>query len=65
VLARRKTGLEGIVRAAGSRLSLEECFESAKGELGLDHYEVRSWTGWHRHITLALWAHAFLTVQPP
>lgn len=63
VFARRKTGLEGIVRAAGSRWSIEECFESAKGEVGLDHYEVRSWTGWHRHITLALWAHAFLTVQ--
>jgi SRSO17 transposase len=63
VFARRKTGLDGIVHAAGSRWSIEECFESAKGEVGLDHYEVRSWTGWHRHITLALWAHAFLTVQ--
>jgi len=37
-------------------------FEEAKGEVGLDHYEVRSWHGWHRHVTLALWAHAFLAV---
>ena len=63
VFARQNTGLGAIVQAAGSRWSIEECFESAKGEVGLDHYEVRSWKGWHRHITLALWAHAFLTVQ--
>ena len=41
---------------------MEQCFEEAKGAVGLDHYEVRSWTGWHRHITLALWAYALLTV---
>ena len=35
-------------------------FEEAKGEVGLAHYEVRSWDGWYRHITLALFAHAFL-----
>jgi SRSO17 transposase len=35
-------------------------FEEAKGEVGLAHYEVRSWRGWYRHITLALFAHAFL-----
>ncbi|MDB4932571.1 MAG: isftu1 [Myxococcaceae bacterium] len=63
VLARPRTPLEGSVRAAGARWSIEECFESGKGEVGLDQYEVRSWPGWHRHITLALWAHAFLTVQ--
>ena len=45
------------------RWAIEESFESGKGEVGLDQYEVRSWTGWYRHITLALWAHAFLTVQ--
>ena len=38
------------------------CFEAAKGEVGLDEYEVRSWTGWHRHVTLALLAHAYLAV---
>ena len=39
-------------------------FEIAKGEVGLDQYEVRRWDGWYRHITLALLAHAFLTVVP-
>ena len=39
-----------------------ECFEEAKGEVGLDEYEVRRWDGWYRHITLAMLAHAYLTV---
>jgi SRSO17 transposase len=63
VFAPSATSLEAIVHAAGTRWAIEESFESAKGEVGLDHYEVRTWTGWYRHITLALWAHAFLTVQ--
>jgi len=42
--------------------AIESCFEAAKGEVGLDQYEVRSWTGWYRHITLAMWAYALLTV---
>ena len=42
--------------------TIERCFEEAKGEVGLDQYEVRSWTGWYRHITLAMWAYALLTV---
>lgn len=63
VFAPAQATLREIVRAAGSRWSIEECFESAKGEVGLDHYEVRSFVGWYRHITLAMWAHAFLTVQ--
>jgi SRSO17 transposase len=41
---------------------IEESFQTAKGEVGLDHYEVRKWPGWYRHITLALLAHAFLGV---
>jgi SRSO17 transposase len=41
---------------------IEEGFEQAKGEVGLDHYEVRKWPGWYRHVTLALLAHAFLAV---
>jgi SRSO17 transposase len=41
---------------------IEESFQTAKGEVGLDHDEVRRWPGWYRHITLALLAHAFLTV---
>ena len=51
-----------MVQVAGSRWTIERCFEEAKGEVGLDHYEVRSWTGWYRHITLAMWAYALLTV---
>jgi SRSO17 transposase len=47
---------------AGTRWAVEEGFQQAKGEVGLDHYEVRRWPGWYRHITLALLAHAFLVV---
>jgi SRSO17 transposase len=50
------------VRVAGMRWTVEESIQTAKGEVGLDHYEVRSWTGWYRHITLAMWAQAFLSV---
>jgi SRSO17 transposase len=63
VFARQATTLEEVVRVAGSRWTIESGFEEAKGEVGLDHYEVRSWTGWHRHITLALWAYALLVVM--
>jgi SRSO17 transposase len=56
------TPLIGLVRVAGTRWAVEEGFEQAKGEVGLDHYEVRRWPGWYRHITLALLAHAFLVV---
>jgi SRSO17 transposase len=52
-----------MVRVAGARWAIEESFQSAKGEVGLDHYEVRSWAGWYRHITLAMLAHAYLTVM--
>jgi SRSO17 transposase len=41
---------------------VEECFELAKGDCGLDEYEVRSWTGWHRHVTLSLLALAVVAV---
>ena len=50
------------MQVAGTRWAIEESFQSAKGEVGLDHNEVRSWAGWYRHITLALLAHAYLTV---
>ena len=56
------TPLSKLVRIAGLRWTIEGCFEEAKGETGLDEYEVRSWTGWHRHITLSMLAHAYLTV---
>lgn len=56
------TTVAELVRVAGARWTIEACFEAAKGEVGLDQYEVRSWTGWHRHITLALLAQAYLSV---
>ncbi len=56
------TTLAQLVRVAGTRGTVELCFEAAKGEVGLDQYEVRSWCGWHRHITLAMLAHAYLAV---
>ena len=57
-----ETTLDELVRVAGTRWAIEECFEEAKGEVGLDQYEVRRWDGWYRHITLAMLAHAYLTV---
>ena len=63
VFAPQTAALKEAVEAAGSRWRIEECFESAKGETGLDHYEVRSWTGWHRHITLVMIAHAALVIS--
>ena len=56
------TALEELVRVAGTRWAIEECFEEAKGQVGLDQYEVRRWDGWYRHITLAMLAHAYLSV---
>ncbi len=56
------TTLDQMAEAIGTRWTVEQCFEEGKGEVGLDHYEVRSWQGWYRHITLAMLAHAFLTV---
>jgi SRSO17 transposase len=58
----QQTPLEELARVVGTRWAVEESFETAKGEVGLDQYEVRSWQGWYRHITLALLAHAYLTV---
>ena len=56
------TTLEELSRVAGTRWAIEECFEEAKGQVGLDQYEVRRWDGWYRHITLAMLAHAYLAV---
>ena len=50
------------MRVAGTRWAIEECFEEAKGQVGLDQYEVRRWDGWYRHITLAMLAQAYLSV---
>jgi hypothetical protein len=54
--------LADVVHAAGTRWQVEEGFELAKQEVGLDEYEVRHWQGWYRHMTLSLFALAFLTV---
>jgi SRSO17 transposase len=60
VFCAQNTTLEALAKVAGSRWRVEIGFEEAKGEVGLAHYEVRSWDGWYRHITLSLFAHAFL-----
>jgi SRSO17 transposase len=57
------TAVDAIVRAAGSRWAVEDTFKLAKGQVGLDHYETRSWRGWHRHTALALWALAILAAE--
>ena len=54
--------MKELVRVAGRRWTIEECFEEAKGQVGLDQYEVRRWYGWCPHITLAMLAHAYLAV---
>jgi len=62
VCAPETTALATVVQVVGRRWTIERCFEEAKGEVGLDQYEVRHWTGWYRHITLAMWAYALLAV---
>jgi len=59
VFAPKGTTLPEMVKAIGTRWHIEEDFENSK-DLGLDQYEVRSWIGWYRHITLVLLAHAYL-----
>jgi SRSO17 transposase len=61
--APRGTELQQLVLIAGRRWAIEECFEQAKQLTGLDEYEVRSWVGWYRHITLSMLAHAALAVM--
>jgi len=61
-LAPVEAALEDLAKAAGQRWSIECCFEAAKQETGLDEYEVRSWHGWYRHITLSMLALIFLSV---
>lgn len=54
------TSLAELAGAAGLRWTIEECFQRAKDDLGLDHCEARSWHGWHRHMSLCMAAAAFL-----
>jgi hypothetical protein len=56
----RRTTLTRLARTAGARWAVEGAFESAEQEVGLADYEVRSWTGWYRHVTLSLLAQAVL-----
>jgi SRSO17 transposase len=62
VFAPTHTPLAAIIRAIGARWTIEDVFKLAKRQVGLDQYEVRSWTGWHRHVTLALLALAALVL---
>jgi SRSO17 transposase len=58
-----RTTLGTLVRVAGTRWTVECGFQQAKGEVGLDHYEVRRYDAWYRHVTLAMLAHAFLAAM--
>ena len=59
----RRSRLVDLAWTAGSRWHIEECFQQAKGEAGLDHYQVRSWRAWHAHITLSMLALAWLAAS--
>ena len=63
VFSPQGAALEELVRVAGRRWMIEIAFEAAKQEVGLDQYEVRKWAAWYRFMTLAMFAHAFLSVQ--
>jgi SRSO17 transposase len=58
----KETPAHELVKVCQKRWQVEDCFAEAKGEVGLDHYEVRKWDAWHRYVTLCLLAHAFLAV---
>jgi SRSO17 transposase len=59
----RHAALAELVAVAGARWAVEDCFAEAKNETGLDHYQVRRYRAWYRHITLSMLAHAFLAVR--
>jgi hypothetical protein len=61
--ARRDVGLAEVVRAQRRRHGVEEALAVGKGEVGLGHYEVRGWVGWHHHMTLTLLAGWFLALE--
>jgi SRSO17 transposase len=60
--APRPVTLPELVAVAGARWAVEDCFAEAKNETGLDHYQVRGYRAWYRHVTLSMLAHAFLAV---
>ena len=59
----RRSSLADLAWTAGSRWHIEECFQQAKGEAGLDHYQVRTWRAWYAHITLSMLALAWLAAS--
>lgn len=61
--APRAVPLQTLVRVAGARYTVEQCIEEAKGEVGFDHYEVRHYHSWYRHMTLVLMAHTWLAAE--
>ena len=60
IFAPEETSLADLALAAGACWNIERCFQESKSQLGLDQYEVRTWTGWHRHITLVMAAYSLL-----
>ena len=63
ILPPQQTSFRGLVRKAKGRFCIEQDYEEMKGEVGLDHFEGRSWQGWHHHVTLVTLAYAFLTLE--
>ena len=59
----RRTSFRELVRKAKGRFRIEQDYEEMKGEVGLDHFEGRSWQGWHHHVTLVTLAYAFLMLE--
>jgi SRSO17 transposase len=59
----RRSSLADLTWIAGARWRIEECFQQAKNEAGLDHYQIRTWRAWYAHITLSVLAHAWLAAS--
>jgi SRSO17 transposase len=58
-----RTSFRALVRKAKGRFRVDQDYEEMKGEVGLDHFEGRSWQGWHHHVTLVTLAYAFLMLE--
>jgi len=59
----RRSSTADLAWIAGSRGHVEECFQQAKGEAGLDHYQARSWRAWYAHVTLSMLALGWLAAS--
>lgn len=62
-LSPQRTSFRALVRKAKGRFRVDQDYEEMKGEVGLDHFEGRSWQGWHHHVTLVTLAYAFLMLE--